>query len=88
MDHPDCILESSGSERYTCLLGIGEVQSGLTCFFLKLVYLFSHLSCIAFVWVQALFEGPPSLPLAFTWIMVILSGEFSRAAWSAVFLLL
>jgi hypothetical protein len=26
-------FESNGSERYTCLLGIGVVQSGLTCFF-------------------------------------------------------
>ena len=30
-------FESNGSERYTCLLGIGVVQSGLSCFFLSIV---------------------------------------------------
>ena len=37
MSFPVTGFESNGSERYTCLLGIGVVQSGLLCFFLFIV---------------------------------------------------
>jgi hypothetical protein len=44
MSFPVTGFESNGSERYTCLLGIGVVQSGLTCFFLYIVVcVFVHL---------------------------------------------